>query len=107
MASLIRRYYRDKTTGARRRTSKWYGQDVDAEGIRRRVPLASNKEAARAMLAELVRQVERGRAGLLDPFHEHHARPLADHLADFEAALRAKGGTEANVKLVTARARKV
>src|SRR4051794_38970929 len=44
------------TPGARKvreKSAKWYGQYADAHGDRRRVPLCTDKAAARQMLAEL------------------------------------------------------
>jgi hypothetical protein len=45
--------------------------------------------------------------GLLAPDRVAKAKPLADHLADFAAAIRAKGSTERHVALVTGRVRRV
>ena len=39
-------------------SAKWYGQYTDALGVVRRKPLSSNKDAAKLMLAALVRRVE-------------------------------------------------
>ncbi len=43
------------------------GQYKDATGRLRRQPLAIDKAAAQAMLNEIVRNVEREKAGLIDP----------------------------------------
>src|SRR5690242_224376 len=79
------------TPGAKKvkkKSSKWYGR---VPGNPRPVPLSANKVAAQQMLAELVRKAELGKVGILDPFEEHRKRPLLEHVADFEAYLRAKG----------------
>src|SRR5262245_15502752 len=94
MASLFRRRY--ATTGPDgervvKRTRKWYGRYVDENGVKQRVPLSPNKVAAQQMLAELVKQVERKRAGLYTPGEEHARRPLTEHLADYERELRSRG----------------
>ncbi len=68
---------------------KWYGQYADAAGAVKRVPLSANKAAAQQIHSELTRQVERATVGLLDATAAHARTPLADHLADWEAALRA------------------
>lgn len=47
------------------------------------------------------------RVGLLDSKKLAASKSLREHLDDFEAALRAKGNTEAHVKLVSGRARRV
>jgi integrase len=105
MASLLRpwivRYVNAKglqvrkgTPGAKkvkRRTSKWYGQFVDAEGNRKRVPLCTDKGAALQMLAGLERDAQRQRAGLVDRFAEHRQAPIDSHLAEYETHLRNKG----------------
>lgn len=111
MASLFKPTYsaRDPKTGARvkRKAKKWYGQYNDGDGILRRVPLATDKAAAQALLAELVRRAEQQRAGISDPFQDHRKRPLAEHLDAFEASLRDGGVTERQSRLVAGRARRV
>ena len=79
-------------------SAKWYGT---AGG--RHVPLCRDKQTAERMLRK--READQGLAevGLTDPFAEHRRRPLADHLADFAAHLRAKGDTEEHVRLTAAR----
>jgi integrase len=82
------------TPGARKvkeKSSKWYGQYVDADGRRQRVPLCSDKVAARQMLAELERQAQRGKAGLIDPHGEHRKAPIQTHLDAYAVHLRSKG----------------
>src|SRR3954471_16194564 len=82
------------TPGARKRkerAAKWYGQYVDADGKRRRVPLCTDKVAARQMLAELERKAERTKVGVVDRFAEYRKAPLDSHLADYETHLRNKG----------------
>lgn len=82
------------TPGARKvkdRSSKWYGQFTDAKGNRRRVPLCTDKAAARQMLATLEREIQRGKAGLADPFARHMKAPIRDHVAGYETAQRNKG----------------
>src|SRR5262249_52746415 len=72
------------------KSSKWYGR---VPGSAAPVPLCTNKGAAQIMLNELVKKAELAKVGVSDPFEAHHKRPLVEHLADFEAALRAKGST--------------
>jgi hypothetical protein len=87
----------------RLRSAKWYGEYTDADGITRRVPLSADKTAAGQMLAELVRRAELGKAGVVDPYAAYRKRPLAEHLDDFAAALRAKGDTAKHVDLCLSR----
>src|SRR5262249_15157877 len=70
------------------KSGKWYGQYNDADGTRRRVPLAADKGAALQMLAELERGVARGKVGLVDPVAIHRAAPLDDHVAAYLSYLR-------------------
>ena len=93
------------TPGAKRVKSKsktWRGEFRDADGILRSEALCANKQAAQIMLAERIRQVQSG-----DPFHEHRSRPLAQHVADFETALIAKGGTEQHARQTAGRVRAI
>src|SRR5262245_65352606 len=75
------------TPGARKkkqRASKWYGQYVDADGKRHRVPLCTDKVAALQMLAELERTAERQKVCVIDRFAEHHKASVEQHLTDYE-----------------------
>ena len=85
----------------------WYGQFKDADGIRQRVPLCENKAASETMLAELIRAAGMGRAGFRDPFAEHRKRPLAEHLGDWEASLRANGRGDDYLSLKLGRVRAI
>ena len=76
------------------RSSKWYGQYTDVDGVEHRVPLSPNKVVAGQMLAALVHKNENAKIGIRDPFEEHHKTPLAKHLDDFEAFLIHKGSSQ-------------
>jgi integrase len=93
--------------GKRHKAKKWYGQYTDADGIEQRVPLSANKTVAQQMLNELVRKSELGKVGIVNPFEEHRKRPLAEHLAEWEASLLADGATTKDVKQTVACARRV
>src|SRR5438270_4480387 len=86
-----------RARAVRERSRKWYGEFRDADGIARRVPLATDKAAAQAMLNEFVKKVERKQAGLYDPYEDHEKRPLADHLTDYRTHLRAKESTAKHI----------
>jgi len=82
------------TLGARKkkeRAGKWYGQYVDADGKRCRVPLCSDKVAALQMLADLERNAERKKAGLVDRFAEHRKAPINKHILEYETSLHTEG----------------
>jgi integrase/recombinase XerD len=89
------------------KSKKWWGRYRDATGCEKRVPLAADKVAAQAMLNELVRKIEREKAGLTEPCDEQRKRPLADHLREFKAYLENKGVTAKQVKESTTRLKKL
>ncbi|MCR4411312.1 MAG: tyrosine-type recombinase/integrase [Thermoguttaceae bacterium] len=95
MASLYRKTVirLDETTKRKVKTKskKWWGQYKDSLGRLRRVPLSVDKQCAQAMLTRITRQVEREKAGLVDPTEEQRKRPLAEHLHEFESYLRNRG----------------
>jgi integrase len=107
MASLLKPWivrYRDAegrdvpkgTPGAvkvKDRAEKWYGQYKDAAGKRCRVPLCTDKQEAKRMLAKLEVDSLRGQLGMADPYADHRSRPLLDHLEDFRRYLAAKGNS--------------
>src|SRR5437867_3009103 len=103
MASLFRPSYTkvDPVTGrkVRRKSRKWYVKFRDADGIIRRRPGYTDKEATRALATELERKAARLKEGLSDPFEAHHKRPLAEHANHFEKHLSAKGDSPRYVKL--------
>lgn len=111
MASLYKKpiVITDPKTGkkVKAKSKKWWGRYSDENGIERRVPLATDKPAAQAMLTELVKKAERRGAGIIDRFDEQRKRPIKDHLAEFEKYLKAKGNSPEQVKLVTMRAKKI
>ncbi len=101
MADLYKK--KDKTTDpkagktVRTTSKKWWGKYRDATGMIRRVSLATDKGVAQMMLNEKVRQVEREKAGLVDPTDEQRKRPLSQHLTEFKRYLQNKGVTPKQV----------
>jgi integrase len=110
------------TPGARvvkERADKWYGTGVPGWPKGKRVPLATHKATALALLNKMVQDAMLGRAGLLDAFGVHRARPLTDlrrddakdtehdagHLGDYMRALAAKGNGAAYVEQAAGRIR--
>ncbi len=85
-------------THCRVKSPRWYGW-VGGKSV----PLSTNKAAAEAMLADLIRKRERGRAGFSDPFEGHGKRPLAGHLGDYLAELASRGDNARYVALVRSR----
>lgn len=77
------------TRGARivrEKLGKWYGCGIPGLPPKKRVPLAKDREAAKRMLAAMVTAAEQGGAKMLD--RAATAKPLTEHLADFESDLR-------------------
>ena len=111
MANLYKKpvTVKDQKTGkkTKAKSKKWWGKYRDASGVIRRVPLATDKSAAQAMLNELVRKAEREKAGLSDPTDEQRKRPLSEHLGEFQAYLKNKGVTAKQVKECTTQIRKM
>jgi integrase len=77
----------------REKSDKWYGV-WRAGGKQVRVPLSTDKESSQVMLADLLRQRERGRAGLTSPYAQELERPLSEHVADYLAHLKAQSVTD-------------
>jgi len=111
MASLYKKpaLTTDPKTGQkiRGKTRKWWGKYRDASGLIRRVPLVADKTAAQTMLNDLVRRVDREKAGLIDPTDEQRKRPLVKHLDEFKKYLKNKGVTLKQVKESTTQIQKI
>jgi hypothetical protein len=102
MASLYKKPIRitDPKTGQKvnAKSKKWWGRYRDAQGVERRVPLATDRTAAQSMLNQIVRRAELEAAGCRDLFDDHAKTPLAKHIEAFECFLRGKGNTEKHVR---------
>lgn len=70
---------------------KWYALYRDAAGKQRKAPLSANEDAARLMLTDLLKRVEREKAGITDPTDAHRRKPLTTHVRDWLDALAARG----------------
>ena len=86
-----------------RPAKRWYFDLRDAAGTVRRVKGFADLKATEQLAAEMERQASRVRCGYADPAEGHARRPLAAHLADYAAALEAKGGTADHVRQTAAR----
>jgi integrase len=84
------------TPGARKRvreSEKWYA--YWREGKRQhKVPLCTDKTAAQAMMADLLRTKDRQKAGLIDPRRKHYDRKIVEHLEEFLPYMREGGKSE-------------
>ena len=81
----------------------WYGEYKDALGVRRRVPLGTNKAAAEMQLADITRRVEQEKAGVRDAYSDHRTAPLSGLLDEFGRFQAGKGATDKQVKQVRRR----
>src|SRR5262245_65681894 len=79
---------------------KWYGT-VNGKPV----PLCRDKGASQKLLNKLLTDATMRAHGVGDPYEEHRRRPLADHLADFQAMLTAKDNSTQHVELTVARVR--
>lgn len=130
---VFKHVFKDRRTGASRQTSKYYIEFKDPSGRMRKMPGLSAKSATEEfgrkvdrLVAcrvagtridpDLVKWVESLpqkvhqrllKFGLLDAQQVGTVRPLADHLADFEATLRAKNNTDAYVDQLVGRVRRL
>ena len=120
--------------GSRRKTAKWYVEFKDHSECIRRIPAFASKPASTEIgqnieklvafhvssggqtdpkltsWLETLPSVIKERLvsiGLLDKKNVAFAKPLTQHLADFEQYLASKGNTNAHVKLLVGRAVKV
>jgi site-specific recombinase XerD len=111
MANLYKKpvVIKDPKSGKKTKTKskKWWGRFRDENGCEKRVPLAADKTAAQAMLHELLRRIDREKAGLIDPAEEQRKRPLSEHLADFKRYLTNKGVTPKQTNESTAQVQKM
>jgi len=130
---VFKQTYKDKTTGEKKKTSKWYIEFRDHNQIVRRWPTFTDKaraaelgrkigmlvscrisgdrpdQALAAWLETLTTKLQTKLAdiGLLEGRYLAAAQPLSEHLADFRQSLKAKNNSERHVELVTRRAEKV
>jgi hypothetical protein len=88
-------------------SAKWYAKYRDRSGRLLLKPLSPNKDAAKLMLAELLKRVENEKAGVRDVFADHGTAPLSAHLSDWMEVLAAGGNTADYVRLKVSRVQKL
>jgi integrase len=95
----------------RKRGDRHYVRYTDADGVRHETEGFTDKRVAEHRARELETEVEKIRAGLIDPneltLRDHGVKPVADHLDDYHRHLIAKGGTHKHADLAKHRARRV
>lgn len=78
---------------AQEESRKWYG--VWREGKKlRKVPLSTDRDVAQAMLGDLLRNRELGKANMVDPRKHHLERPVNEHVAEYLAHIRMEGRSD-------------
>ena len=109
MARIFRQAYTINRNGKRvtRQSRKWYVEYRDGQGIRRRKPGFTDKQATQQLASDLEKQAAREEAGLVDRFAEHRKQPLTEHVKDWRTALLAKGDTEKHADMSVSRVRRV
>jgi len=110
MASVFKQRYTatDKNGEKVTRQSRFYYIDYKAaDGTRKRVKGFRDKAATAQLAAQLEREAELGRAGMIDKYVEHRKRPLKDHLEDFKQALMDKGNTSKHALMTYRQAKTV
>ena len=86
----------------RKRGKVWYFRFVDSDGTKQSIKGCTDRRATEEMARAAETNAAKMRAGLIDvkaeAFRDHAARPLSDHLDDFQAAGTSKGLTMKHVK---------
>lgn len=108
MAHVFRQQYTrpdPKRPGNRitKKSAKWYIQYRDSAGVWRRVPGFGDRKATEHLARELEIEAERIRSGYLPADVLQAKRPIAEHLGDYLAVMKAKPTTEKHV--ITQRSR--
>ena len=93
MASIFKRKRKVKLVNGKtvvKQSLKYYTRLTDADGIKRTIPLFLDKTASQQKAAQLQKEIELARAGVIDRYKEHRKKPLVEHIEDFEQSLLAK-----------------
>ncbi|MHC4464116.1 MAG: tyrosine-type recombinase/integrase [Planctomycetota bacterium] len=110
MASIFKRKRKVKLAGGKtvtRQSGKYYTRLTDADGIKRTIPLFTDKTASEQRAAQLQKEFELAKAGVVDRYKEHRRRSLKEHLEDFERSLLARGDTKKHAQQTAQRVRTV
>ncbi len=101
MAHLFKPTYTKVTPETGERTTKtlrkWYAKYTDADGVVRRTALCEDKSAAQAMLADLIRNVERQIAGIIDPSTAQLKKPIQGFVDDYQRHLEVKARSDRHI----------
>jgi len=97
MASIFKRKRKvtlDNGKKVVRQSEKYYTRLTDADGIKRTIALFTDKTASQQQAANLQKEIELARAGVIDRYKDHRSKLLNEHLKDFKQYLLDKGDTK-------------
>jgi hypothetical protein len=84
-------------------SKKWYARVKFEDGRIKNVPLSNDKTAARQMHADLMRKIERRKAGIETAEDEGSLSPIKPLLDAYARHLRSKGNVDTYTELVSTR----
>ena len=88
-------------------TAEWYVRYKAGNGKWKWHKGYTDKELTESLAVRLQTRVAMEKEGRVDPYEEHHSRPLSEHLADFKADLAAREVEADSVRRVPDQAQKV
>jgi integrase len=95
----------------RKRGKVWYYRWTDGNGAKHERRGCTDRRATESLAAAAEAEAAQVRAGLIDTRGlarlAHEARPIADHLTDWQAALEARGGTAKHASVSARRVRRL
>ena len=109
MASIFKRKHTVVVNGKRvkKQSQCWHIKYRDVDGLEQRVKGFTDKMATRQLAAQLEREAELGKAGIIDRYKEHRKRSLVEHLREFKVFLLARGDTLEYAELTFSRVKRV
>ena len=94
-------------TRCRVRSDSWVGRYKDANGKVCEVSLSTDRAAAEMMLNDVLKKVERQKAGIIDHYAAHRTSPLADHIDAYRRYHAELGNTDQQAAQTTSRCERV
>jgi len=97
------RIFRRKRQG--KKDAKYTVEWKEDGKVRRKIAY-KDKQSSNQVLAKLEKKVAQGETGLVDPFQEHNAKPLTEHLEEFRVSLVSNRRSPKYIKLICGRLKK-
>ena len=94
-------------TRCRVRSDSWVGRYKDANGKLCEVSLSTDRAASEMMLNDLLKKVEKQKAGIIDHYTAHRTSPLTDHIDAYRRYHAELGNTDQQAAQTTSRCEKV